>query len=36
MAPQRPSVPAGVLNGIEDLADKRTLDEDDFDAILKF
>lgn len=32
----RTEVPIGVLHGIEDLAEGRTVDEDDLDEILKF
>jgi hypothetical protein len=32
----RPEVPAGVLHGIQDLADGRTVDEDDLDELLSF
>jgi len=32
----RPEVPVGVLHGIEDLAEGRTVDEDDLDDILEF
>lgn len=32
----RPQVPEGVLRGIEDLAEGRTVDEEELEAVLKF
>ena len=32
----RPEVPVGVLNGIEDLSEGRTIEKDDLGDILKF